>query len=1177
MGFSENRKNLYCNTMRRISHYANLLTMKHLKHILLVAVMLTTLLQPVLPLNLQGKVSAESLGNKVKINEDQAYTRDSLVTVRIFIAVPEINQQVRLATCLNIEGCRMLHSEHPQWGQWQDIQSLNYQQQGAGVLLKQQLMLQDPRGSGERWVCYQSKKSGLIDRFTPESNCDRIVLDNLPPLGGAVINDGASETSSLNLWALIKGQDQVLADGSSGVGGIEYSVSETRVDWQPWASLNSDSKYVFGKYPIDLTQPTTITGYVKFRDKLGNESPVFSDTILYSPTRTVDLPIYGVRYADSLTNSGEFTLSTIPNYAVSGGILPIALSVRNVGSLLWRTTENARRTGEKTVRLAYTWYKVDENTGQRVLHQGDNNRGELGRDLDYTWSDDYLQVKVVVPQLSGNYILQFDAVYEDVAAEDTPIYFSQFGNATPEYNVKVGEQAAVVEGLTDWAKARNIPVQDSIVITAASLNYVVQPPRSDPSWRCLGVDCYSGIAEEFYQCSARGIPNYVINTTDGSRMTSMCWWPIYAANLHLYSGLLLPPYFVDHPWEYVQVGWILTIPDNPWMGGVPPYVPPVIPPGNFVPGEGGGTPADPYAGLNGAYSAWPQVTFDRFIAWDGSYKLDQLKWSETQRPVTPIITGLNTNVEGNKVTVYGVGIPKHHPMNVRVWNEFRYCWACGSGWEFFYQQGTAQHVKIVLFKSDWNYLGEVWNDSPDGRWRIDLPLGMVLNPGDYIMAEVQVEADFTFPGLHWWADTFETVNFNLRDPKYTGYPYFGSGTGQWSQIPQKPNLSPAQLAFIAREGVASYSPASDLHEYCGAWIRDYHYFMDGGDTWPTYSNLIYNPAYNQVFRLRGDIRLAYWNKYAGTCGVLGLPTTDDLWAAPSPLGTTGAYQQFANGTIHSSYLGTFSTTGKLNQIHTSGGGTAKYGFPTGEMYLKDGDSCQDFETATICETKTTDKPITQLFVDRVTYHFNNNIPCLFGGETAEGGVDCRGLALLAIREVTGKNAGEDNCDRFGTCDPKKHIPSTGSDGLAKNYYPYAVALRAQFPYTAEVSKKESVLTLYDWHSDGIVDHTNVVIGFTEKGNRIWVYSNAECELGKGHLQKINEDDLIRVKEIIVRGGVLAAEDEYLLRKIHLTDLTEEERLEMVEYIEADGRNKDMIDFIIKTRSANYAWTQEISN
>ncbi|MCA9379187.1 hypothetical protein KC640_02055, partial [Candidatus Dojkabacteria bacterium] len=491
------------------------------------------------------------------------------------------------------------------------------------------------------------------------------------------------------------------------------------------------------------------------------------------------------------------------------------------------------------------------------------------------------------------------------------------------------------------------PLQSDSSVQTLGAYYTVQAPKPwDLSWRCAGYDCYSGIAEEFYQCTSKGLPNDVPNTANRLELQNKCWWPIFAYNELKYINQI-PLQYKTQPWNFLQVGWLLYIPGA--IDRKPPVPkPPILPelPNGFE-GLPGTTPQNPWNGYNGATSAYPRVTFDRYIAWDGSYKTDQIKWSETDRPVAPTITAMQTNESATAVTVYGVGIPKNHPLEVRVWNEYRYCWGCGSGWEFASRLATAQHVKIVLFTDKWQYLGEVWNDSPDGKWQITLPLGGSIQPGSRIFAEVQIQADYSFI-LHWWADTYETAKFDLRDSKYTGYPYFASGAGNIFTVPEARMTDLAEWAFRYREILSgNYQIVSGKHQFCGVWIKDYAYLTYRGDTWQTYTNLIFNPQLNWAFRLRGDIRLKYWDSYGGVCGNLGLPVTDDLIASPSPLGTQGAYQQFEHGSIYSSSYGTYATIGKMDELHNAGGGTAGYGFPKGDAVEQNGRLFQEFEGGSI--------------------------------------------------------------------------------------------------------------------------------------------------------------------------------------------------------------------------------------
>lgn len=68
--------------------------------------------------------------------------------------------------------------------------------------------------------------------------------------------------------------------------------------------------------------------------------------------------------------------------------------------------------------------------------------------------------------------------------------------------------------------------------------------------------------------------------------------------------------------------------------------------------------------------------------------------------------------------------------------------------------------------------------------------------------------------------------------------------------------------------------------------------------------------------------------------------------------TEGAYQEFDNGRMYSSNLGTFAVIGRLNELHLEAGGTAVVGFPIGDQYLTENRGlCQQFELKTICEQK----------------------------------------------------------------------------------------------------------------------------------------------------------------------------------------------------------------------------------
>jgi hypothetical protein len=325
------------------------------------------------------------------------------------------------------------------------------------------------------------------------------------------------------------------------------------------------------------------------------------------------------------------------------------------------------------------------------------------------------------------------------------------------------------------------------------------------------------------------------------------------------------------------------------------YYVPVWTPGGGDNGnvKGIGTEQDPYAGLTGSNFTTPSISFDRFIRWDGAEKWNKLKSASNLQP--PVITYAKTASDGSKVQLYGVAIPKNHPVNVEVWNEFRYCWACGSGWERQARTATAQHVKVVIFEvepsGNWRYVTEFWNDSADGRWQLSLPLNDQLRVGDKVVAEVQVYGEYLFSDLHWWKDTYEhNVVFNISDEMWEarGVPYWGSGPSNQLVVPARWISDPALRAIVAKEdSLGNAVREGELHEWCGFKLMDYTSIGGYGD-----SILMYNPQHDKAYLLTGGI---WWSYYTfGGCGRFGLPLMDEARAG----GVAGWYQNFSGASIY---------------------------------------------------------------------------------------------------------------------------------------------------------------------------------------------------------------------------------------------------------------------------------------
>ncbi|MFS8131466.1 MAG: LGFP repeat-containing protein [Candidatus Dojkabacteria bacterium] len=646
-----------------------------------------------------------------------------------------------------------------------------------------------------------------------------------------------------------------------------------------------------------------------------------------------NLPTYDVNFGDAIAGANEYTLSTVPNTLQPGSTMKLRLAVQNMGTLKWLSSLDG--TAINPVNISYHWKNLDDDS----LSIYNGNRAPLNHDIEYTFNDSNIDLTVNAPNAPGSHQLILDLVHEGVT------WFSAKGANTKTFNIQVGsaQQAApVIQPVTSNPQPvttiRSLSPQALTATLSSSTTYTVEPYSGNPNWHCGGYDCLVGIAEEFYQCSANGIPNSYTGT-DINILKTQCWWPIYQANLGYWQGYI-PPVYAGTPWNYIQVGWVLTIPANGGVVNPPP--PPVLSPVVNINTNSGATLADPFAGLLGTWTGWPQVTFDRWIAWDGSYKDDNIKWSETTRPSAPQLTSIITSNDGNSATIYGVGIPKNFPMNIRVWNEFRNCWACGSGWEFAYQQGTAQNVKVVFFKNNWQYLGEVWNDNPSGRFSINLPKG-AINPGDNIFAEVQIEADYTFNGLHWWSNTTESRNFNLRDPKYTGYPYFASGGSGSIRVPEfyADLRSNEEKSIDSRAIAIGATGASSITNICGYPAK-------------TYSNVINGPG--AIIYVNNRAIYTYggtwdtFNYYGDKCTRFSVPTDDPHTASPGVFNTPGAYQDFQKGRIYWSwkYLGKFTYGEISNKYEYLGGTNSHYGWPTSETFVINSYVCQNFEAGRIC-------------------------------------------------------------------------------------------------------------------------------------------------------------------------------------------------------------------------------------
>ncbi len=398
-----------------------------------------------------------------------------------------------------------------------------------------------------------------------------------------------------------------------------------------------------------------------------------------------------------------------------------------------------------------------------------------------------------------------------------------------------------------------------------------------------------------------------------------------------------------------------------------------------------------------------------------------------------------------------------------------------------------------------------------------------------------------------------------------------------------------------KNGRSNWREKVTPHDWCGVWVLDLQNIHQKNGERGFDGQIIFNPYLRKPSLVKNGV----WQKFAkekGPCGVIGVPSNLESGAGV-PNGSRATkdkafYQMFEKGVYRSNGIYAYSwkedcgflctkegfdshfVVNKIaRQFHNDGGSLSQWKFPTGDTY---GDNyCKQwFEGKEIdfCyEGKIKD------FVDKVNYYFDLHPPCISGGETVEG-FDCRGLALLSMREVTGKSSGSFNCDKLGIgCDPKKDIPSTDVEGLYRNSFP-AAGSRSNFSYTYEtVAPIKGGFTIYDWDNgkDGKYDHVNIIVDVDKDGYRTWVYSRGcGAERVDDHLRRINEKDIVALKEKIIRLQEISNSDKENLSRLNLIHLTQNERNLIM-------KNKDKYgitnDYSKMTEVKNLIWTKSIIN
>ncbi len=136
-------------------------------------------------------------------------------------------------------------------------------------------------------------------------------MDNTPPTGTIVINNGNSITASLTVTLALSATDN-LSGVTSPLGKMRFSNNNS--EWTVWESFAvAKANWNLSAFGGD-TMRTTKTTYVQFKDAAGNQSASFSDNIIYRDY------ICGDANHDHMVNLGDAVY--IMNYVFKSGPAP---------------------------------------------------------------------------------------------------------------------------------------------------------------------------------------------------------------------------------------------------------------------------------------------------------------------------------------------------------------------------------------------------------------------------------------------------------------------------------------------------------------------------------------------------------------------------------------------------------------------------------------------------------------------------------------------------------------------------------------------------------------------------------------------------------------------------------------------------------------------------------------
>jgi len=121
--------------------------------------------------------------------------------------------------------------------------------------------------------------AALFMLIVPVSKVEAIA-DSAAPIGSIKINYGVLQTASLNVPITLSATDPAPA---SGLDKMRFSNTNKVGQWSQWQTYGTYATWNLGSAG-NLAEGTRKM-YVQFKDKWGNESAVYSDTIIYNPRK----------------------------------------------------------------------------------------------------------------------------------------------------------------------------------------------------------------------------------------------------------------------------------------------------------------------------------------------------------------------------------------------------------------------------------------------------------------------------------------------------------------------------------------------------------------------------------------------------------------------------------------------------------------------------------------------------------------------------------------------------------------------------------------------------------------------------------------------------------------------------------------------------------------------------